>query len=489
MRRRTFVANLAGPLLLRPAPAVAIDVGGRKQLFIDDLFFAEVQGVRLTVNRPRLTGERCLVADQPWEGHRICAYNSVMEDGGEFRMWYDAIANDRSRWLCHATSQDGVVWRKARLELTPFGGRKPTSIVFPPEPMPHEPSCVFKDTNPKCPPEERYKMVCSLRPPGGERGTWVAASPNGLRWKLLGSRPAFRPSDTANICFYDERLGRYAAYVRVWQPQRKVGRCEFDDITNWGAETVVFSYDDEDQVRLDRGLFTAMDFYTSAALKYRPADNVYLLFPTAYYHFREDVARARGAEREARNDGPMDIQFAVSRDGVRWRRPDREPFIRLGKTGEFDSGYAYMASGAIHRADEIWLYYAVAEMTHGNYDVVRDKLKGAITRAVLRLDGFMSADADYRGGWFVTPPLKFLGRQLTLNVDTGAGGHLRIELEDESRHALPGYSLADCDPVNGNSVRQVVSWRGDSDVSQLSGRPLRVRFEMRDAKLHAFQFA
>ena len=37
-----------------------------------------------------------------------------------------------------------------------------------------------------------------------------------------------------------------------------------------------------------------------------------------------------------------------------------------------------MASGAIHRADEIWLYYAVADMTHGNYDVARDKFKGAI---------------------------------------------------------------------------------------------------------------
>ena len=97
-------------------------------------------------------------------------------------------------------------------------------------------------------------MVANFQRPGGKMGTYVAASPDGLHWKLMKESPAFRGSDTSNICFYDNRISHYVAYVRVWDQMRKVGRCEFDDITSWGKESVVFSYDDEDQRGLDRRL-------------------------------------------------------------------------------------------------------------------------------------------------------------------------------------------------------------------------------------------
>jgi hypothetical protein len=49
-------------------------------LFIDNSLIAEGRGVHLTVNRPAPTGERCLIADKPWEGLMINGYNPVMED-------------------------------------------------------------------------------------------------------------------------------------------------------------------------------------------------------------------------------------------------------------------------------------------------------------------------------------------------------------------------------------------------------------------------
>ena len=93
----------------------------------------------------------------------------------------------------------------------------------------------------------------------------------------------------------------------MWDSMRKVGRCEFDDITDWGKEQVVFSYDAEDLRGLDPRVFSttafaqgggtlkskpAMDFYTSAAWKYPRAENVYLMFPSAYYHYQQDWASA-----------------------------------------------------------------------------------------------------------------------------------------------------------------------------------------------------
>jgi hypothetical protein len=502
MKRRKFLQQMTGSIAVaplaselrmsglgRPTPRMTepLDVKSERQLFIDDSLIARGRGVRLVVNRPAPTGERCLVADKPWEGFGVLAYNSILEDSGILKLWYDAIANDGSRWCCYATSKDGVHWEKPNLGIVPFNGSRDTNIVFPPERMDHEPNCVFKDTNPACPDSERYKMVANLHPPGGKRGTYVAASPDGLHWKLMKDSPAFRPSDTNNICFYDHRIAKYVGYVRVWDPKRKVGRCFFDDITNWGKEEVVFSYDQEDERGLDSQIFSGMDFYTSAAVKYPHAENVYLLFPSAYYHYQEAAARRMGSV-SPRNDGPLDIQFAASRDGIAWKRLDRKPFIGRGLAGGFASNYAYMASGIISRPEEIWLYYAVADHTHGNYDVARDRFVGTITRARLRMDGFVSMDADYSGGELTTPPLRFSGRQLILNVDTGAGGCARVEIQPESGLSIKGFSAGDCDQINGNFIRQIVSWRGKSDVSYLAGKPVRLHFVMNDTKLYSFKF-
>ncbi len=499
MRRRKFLHQMAASVALTPVAgelglhhsdgqsSSPIPVGSCRQLFIDDFLIAEGRGVRLVVNRPELTKERCITADKPWEGFGVLAYNSIVEDEGVLKLWYDAIANDGSRWCCYAISRDGTHWEKPDLGIVPFDGARGTNIVFPPERMSHEPCCVFKDTNPACPASEKFKMIASLQPPGGKEGTYVAASPDGLHWKLMKNSPAFRASDTNNICFYDNSISRYVGYVRVWDPMRKVGRCEFEDITSWGKESVVFSYDDEDQRGLDRDLFSGMDFYTSAASKYPGASNVYLLFPSAYYHYRESTARKMGSV-DPRNDGPLDIQLATSRDGKKWNRLDRRPFIRLGRAGQFDCSYAYMTSGYICRPDEIWLYYAVSDHTHGNYDTSRDKFTGTITRAKLRLDGFVSLDADYAGGEFGTPPLVYSGRQLTLNVDASGGGSLRVEIQPESGAAMEGFSIGECDPINGSFIGKVVSWHGKTDLSAMAGKAVRLRFVMNDAKLYAFKF-
>jgi hypothetical protein len=59
---------------------------------------------------------------------------------------------------------------------------------------------------------------------------------------------SMRPSDTTNAAFFDERIQRYVSWVRINGPRgRGVGRCEFDDVNNWGAESLVFVNDDDDQ--------------------------------------------------------------------------------------------------------------------------------------------------------------------------------------------------------------------------------------------------
>tara|TARA_B100001123_G_scaffold414821_1_gene514724 strand:- start:2451 stop:2915 length:465 start_codon:yes stop_codon:yes gene_type:complete len=139
--------------------------------------------------------------------------------------------------------------------------------------------------------------------------------------------------------------------------------------------------------------------------------------------------------------------------------------------------------------DEIWLYYAGTNRDHDG--IVDDSAKGhlsGIGRAVLRLDGFMSADAGYEGGEIVTPPVQLAGNRLELNVNTGGGGSVRVEMQDENGLPLDGYTLADASYVCGNSVRMPVRWGEQDGVGTLAGRPVKIRFVLRDCKFYAFQF-
>ena len=106
----------------------------------------------------------------------------------------------------------------------------------------------------------------------------------------------------------------------------------------------------------------------------------------------------------------------------------------------------------------------------------------------MRLDGFVSVDAPYGGGRFTTPPIRFSGSRLELNLDTGGGGRALVEILDKSGRTVPGFSREKALPLNGNSVRLPVRWREDPDLEKLAGQPVRLRFQLQDCKLYAFQF-
>jgi hypothetical protein len=77
---------------------------------------------------------------------------------------------------------------------------------------------------------------------------------------------------------------------------------------------------------------------------------------------------------------------------------------------------------------------------------------------------------------------------LVLNVSTSAGGSVRIELQDEMGKPIPGCALADCDEIVADSIERPVTWNDKADVSRLAGKPLRVRFQLKDADVFSMQF-
>ncbi len=456
-----------------------LGVGSERQLFIDDLFFDTSENVRLEVHPARKTGEHNLERDKPWESVTPNWFSVMREPDGTsatgagYRMWYECY--DVEGWptgddtsFCYAESDDGIHWTKPELGLFAYKGSTANNILFRmigPEGAHSRVhgAGVFRDS--KAPQEERYKAVSQGLFPGSTPPHRIAGmySADGLRWTRYPKPICDVFADSQDSAFWDGTIGRYVLYGRVGGRGRAIGRTTSGDFSSFAPPELVLETDDNDP--------PDSDLYNPAALKYAHAANVYLMFPSLYQHVPDT----------------LDIRLAVSRDGIHWTWPGRDvPFIPLGNPGEFDCGSLYMGQGLLLVGDALWQYYGGSRLKHGESELdnlVKPGNARTYSRVVTRLDGFVSVDAGDEPGHFTTPPLLFQGDSLKLNVEVRPGGSLRVGLLDEN-----GESVADCEPVTGDHVNAEVQWTPDGAVASRAGKHTRMRFEMTNASLYAFQF-
>lgn len=539
LRGILFTATLL-PAQLLTAQESTITIGSRKQLFIDHRFIESAEGVTLRMNPPHRMGEVVMTTDASWEKDLVVAsYSTVQSENGRVRMWYQVSGRERQSGknpdfmgVAYAESVDGIHFTKPVLRLVERNGSKDNNLVLPADPslMAIGGGSVMRDDNPNCPPAERYKSWQKIYPkPGtgisGPHRIWV--SPDGLRWKLSEKLvTGLHAADTQPTWFWDPHTGRYAGYSREWVQFEGEGKIrmasynESDDMHTWSNMQFVLMPDETDFSAAPRPRFDVtrmkserevwipvspekaavkdvevapgqdmvpmpgapLDIYGPGVFPYAEADNVYISLMSVFHHW----------ERRGRDAWPDtgDVRLAVSRDGRHFVSPGgREPFLRPGPAGSFDSKWIWPMPRPVRMGDELWIYYFGTNMAHGTHlDEAASERATAISRAVMRLDGFLSADFDYAGGTLITPPVRFEGTKLELNLDTGGGGAGWVEILDERGRPVPGFSMIEADTLNANSVRAVVSWRGKSDVSALAGRTVRLHFRMRAAKLYAFQF-
>ena len=88
----------------------------------------------------------------------------------------------------------------------------------------------------------------------------------------------------------------------------------------------------------------------------------------------------------------------------------------------------------------------------------------------------------------MTKPIVFSGHQLQLNLATSAAGGVRVEIQDQDGKPINGFVLKDCPEIFGDSINRTVTWQNGSDVKSLAGKTVRLRFQLKDADLYAFQF-
>ena len=83
-------------------------------------------------------------------------------------------------------------------------------------------------------------------------------------------------------------------------------------------------------------------------------------------------------------------------------------------------------------------------------------------------------------------PLIPYGDTLIVNANA-EGGWLTVEALDPDGKVIEGFGTADCAPITADSVRHVVSWKGNPDCHLLQARPIKLRFHLKNAKLFSFE--
>lgn len=457
--------------------AEPVALGTRRELLVDDRLIDRLDGVALKLHEPTPAGV-AVRFDHPWEG-AFCGYVTVLQDGDRFRMYYRGLPRSGAdgspdEVTCYAESRDGVTWTKPNLGLFEVHGTRSNNVVLAGQaPFSHN-FAPFLDSRRGVPPDARFKALAGTT----TSGLVAFASGDGLRWRRWRETPVLTQGafDSQNVAFWSEAEQCYAVYFRTWSDGefrgfRTVSRASSPDFLNWSSA-----------VSMSFGEAPLEHLYTSQTHPYFRAPHLYIALPMRFLPGRkalsETQAHELGVDPQYGSDCAETV-FMTSRGGTRFTRTFLEGFIRPGlDPGNWASRAGMTACGVVPTGPTEMSLYKQAHYAQPS---------GHLLRYALRTDGFVSVNAPYRGGEWVTKPLTFSGRELLLNVATGAAGSVRVELQDASGRPIAGRSLAEAVEVVGDSIERVVAWKDGTDLQRWAGQRVRLRFLMRDADVYALQ--
>ncbi|BBO32842.1 hypothetical protein [Lacipirellula parvula] len=466
-----------------------IDIGSRRELFVDDFLIDDMRGTTLQLQRPVDRGQ-AFAFDKPWEGE-FSGYVTVIKSGDKYQAYYRGSAGSGSKntgdhqVLCYAESPDGIVWSKPEFELFAQGDDKSTNVVLANvSPDTHNFS-PFVDARPGVPAAEKYKGVGGYH----QTGLRAYASPDGVHWKALSAKPVLTRQevgfiegsedlvfDSQNVPFWSEKENKYLLFYRVYVDGiRRTARVESDDFIHWSKPTLM------EYRRLGESA-PIEQLYTNQTHPYFRAPHIFVGTAARFMLGRQvlnaEQAKAIKVDPKYFHD-TSDAVLITSRGGNVYDRTFMEALVAPGIGAEnWTSRTNYPALNVVQTGPhEMSLY------VNQNYGQPTAHLR----RYSLRLDGFAAVHADYVGGEMTTKPLIFAGDELLLNFATSAAGGILVEIQGESGKPIPGFASADCLELVGNEIARPVVWK-DGKLGALAGQPVRLRFVMKDADLFAIQF-
>jgi len=474
-------------------------IGSQRQFFFDDQIVETMDRTTRRLNPAvKLADNPVIKQDRPWEGPDMRLTWVIFDHQlGKFRMRYSAgvfksggrnekgevivlgegDATAQKRVTCEAFSGDGVNWIKPELGLVEFEGSKANNIL----PAEANYSYFFEDLHDPDP-ARRYKAHVRAGSYDGIGMTLsLYYSADAYQWTPYEANPVIDTGDQPGrwgptvFLGWDPIRETYAAHLEnnfhmhsPYHHRRSIGRVESPDLINWSEPETIIVVDERDH-----------------------PDTEFYHLPTAFY----EGWYVGFLWMFSTTNTTHEPHFIFSRDGVHYDRTYREPIILRGDHGAFDSVSIYANEPLVHNGEILCYYTGTNWRSPEQLVVLGERARAGIGLARLPLDGFVSLEgARHDFSVVTTRSFTFSGQQLHLNLQAalqqwGAEPcEVKVEILDGRHAPINGFAIDDADTLTTTGINQVVSWNGQSDVSALAGKPVRLRIHFKNAKLYAFQF-
>ncbi len=522
------LAHAAAPLAVQPRESV---------LLLDEHTVARTE--KLTQRffpAKRHASNPVMKRTEAWEGVGPYVWgNRLMQDEqtGLFRLWYITYdyADNFYRWG-YATSKDAVTWTKPNLGVEKFGGAPATNLL-PLGPHPEKGTrSIARDPRPETPADRRYLGVRFTY-----QGEFISFSPDGIAWKEHPLSPSwFVPSDIIHVMWDDQR-NHFTAYYKFWE-------LAGTEITAAGGEKPFLAYMPTfTNTRLSDGkesfVGPVVHFKPNAAAEVKAEKFVLRSVQQGKddgggtslsgswsakrvqawaesddgIHWRNEQLVLRADEKDPPTSniqfmfvmqhggyylgfitmhdeaGFFRQQLAWSADGLKWRRPWREPWLDVGAKGAFDMGMVLGPADPIINAREMWFPYGGFPIHH---DTKETNWKSAIGLATTRLDGFAAWEAGAESGELLTQPFRCTGDRLFINAEA-QNGSVAVEVLDEPGNPLKGFEAGSCRPATTDTLVKEndgwIRWEDESDLRRVQGKQIQLRFKLQNARIFSFRVA
>ncbi|MCY2990662.1 MAG: hypothetical protein NTY19_22705 [Planctomycetota bacterium] len=472
-------------------------------MFVDNTIIGALRGgagLHLFEMTPATTktNDVAMTYDADWEGF-WCRFAKYIQDQGVVKVWYLGHCHDQRNpggnggRTCYAVSRDGKRFEKPTLGIFDWFGSTANNILFDDNTFKGKDGqrlhgqnfACFIDTNPATPPEARYKGVTGMGGHCGRTGLYALKSADGIRWEVASDGPIVSKEcslDSPNQGFWDSERKRYAVYFRDlvnskgerglhakdWK--RSILVTFSDDFVKW-TEPQLLSYHYNDG--RPEGVAPIDHLYTNEIKPYKRAPHIYLGFPARY-------------------SGWVEPMLMASRDGLHFYRWMEHPVISRSAPADRNKNRSnHLWQEMIELPDEPRTYTMYASENLGIGGPHPDGSFPRVRRFTIRKDGFVSVRADKEQGELVSKTLLFKGDTLTVNYNARLAetGSVSVEILDDKQRPVPGFTAADCDPLTGDEIDATVTWKGRAEVRSLAGKPIHLRFVIKNADLFSFRLA
>jgi hypothetical protein len=456
---------------------------------------------------------------------------ATLFDNGKYKAWYtlspssnpeptsgkNKILPGYNAYIAYAESTDGVQWDMPKLGLFEHAGNRDNNIVLRNDLngsiRGFHGGCVFLDPSSK---DERFKMLhlglitdqewaafekkypgetdsMARRPDvGGYRcvvAVYGAVSPDGIHWTPLSEPLMIQHADTLNSCYYDIDRKQYVAYVRTWQVNERAKGYVPDDSAVWigvgrrsigRAVSKDFRHFTPAEVIVGTGADMAPShvWYTNGKTTLPCCPDNHVMFPWLW-----ELEKDAG-----------DTWLMSSTDGWTWTRVPGGPVVSAGKPGQRDGSFVLCSGELLEYPGDKWcITYSGVPIPHKypGRDISQRKglfpgVEGVSGLATWPKGRLVALQCDEEGE-FATVAMVPPGDRIRLNASVLPTGYIRVAVGIFDGGQIKGRAFADADRFVGDGLAMPVTWKGEANMKH-GGKPVILRFQMRQAKLYGVEF-